>query len=221
MKQFGLFITHGLKTIVRRPGRTILCGLMLLLVTVMLCVALGTVQSVSDAIETQSERYRTIGVLEYLNGETEADPQEISEALEKVEALGLPEGASSWEPNRAALGYLYDNSENLSGKAVKDKAVLVVRVKKDATLSKDRTVTALVLDTLFSRKDVQGHYIEVRSRILTLGQTYLIAGDWYVGSNHGAFLEPYDDPAPLPLASEQYEGIEGAVAFMNLSLIHI
>ena len=125
-----MFEKHGGRSLLRQPGTSLLTLLLSLLVATLLGTSLGLRALVEQTIRDCSERYLTIGVVDYLNGDDATDPVTIADYAARIAALPLPGSAREYEPTQEAMGWFPDYEADINTPWSRDEAVLVVRARQ-------------------------------------------------------------------------------------------
>ena len=183
-------IKNGIKSAIRTPVKTLLFALILTVTAALLTVSFCVYGAVRGYLNDCDEYFHTIAELEYMGGEY-PDPIVYDEALEQaleenrtsLDALMTADGILSFEAgsSETALSEAIHRWDDMVPEP--DQAVLKVRLMAyDEVLE---LYTAIVSETLYSRKDYTEKLIVVRpadeAGPLNSGSSYYMAGRFYVG----------------------------------------
>ena len=183
-------IKNGIKSAIRTPGKTLLFLLILTVTAALLTVSFCVYGAVRGYLNDCDEYFHTIAELEYM-GSSYPDPDVYDEALEQaleahrseLEALRASDGVLSFEPGSSeiALSPLIHRWDDM----VPEPDIAVLKVKLTAYDEALDLYTAIVCETLYSRKDYTDKLIIVRAAngggSLDSRSTYYMAGRFYVG----------------------------------------
>ena len=201
---------HSLKTLLRQPGSSLLTLLLSLLVAALLGTSLGLRALVEQTIRDCSDRYITLGIVDYLNGEDKTDPQTLAQYAAQLDALPLPASAMRFSPTQEALGWCPDYDGTVSAAWARNEAVLVVHATERQ--KNDGNTTVAVEEVLFSMRDVGKRIVALGETTLPPGGRYLVRGTWYAALP-GTMATLLPDAEPLPLGDRQAAELPESDAF--------
>ena len=212
---------HGLKSIWRRPGKTLLFFILLAILTAVLALGLCIYSAIFGHLADCDDYYRTIAVLEYIgqdyNDETVYDAA-LSETLAsdelELDALTALPGIKCWEPFRSALGVAGDFTWSGVRSTGRNSAVLLV--SNLFWEGQSASYQGIIQACLYSNRDVTGKTVFISrdglDSALDLDETrtYVFTGRFISGANSYLWFLPEQidgSGEPLPVCKPVPDGL--------------
>ena len=207
-----MFEKYGGKSLLRQPGSSLLILLLSLLVAAVLGTSLGLRSQVEQTIRDCSNRYITLGIVDYYSGEEVTDPSVLADYSSRLDALDFPKQVKSWAPTQEALGWFPAFDADVSPLWAMNEAVLLVRATQ--TQPSGENASAVVEQELFSMRKMEKKIVALANTALEPGMLYLVRGTWHKAlPGTYATLEP--DAPLLALGASEAGDVPGSEAFFD------
>ena len=231
-------IKNGIKCILRTPGKTLLFLLILTVTAALLTVSCCVFGAVRGYLNDCKDYFHTIADLEYIGRDypdQSVYDESFAEAVEEnrvlLESLAASDQVIAWEP--ASSEVMYTPQIHRFDTDIPSPDETVIRVKLHSFNDHLLSYNAIVVETLYSRKDYTNRMIMLRTsdstKSLDIGGTYLLSGRFFAGrlqnpSVRQEIVSYYDGGrlVELPAALAEGAGAEEEAPFYRYAeMLHL